>query len=152
MITAWCWTEEQEISDQFWVHCKCNLLNFSPVLFLTQYAVWQLKKIIAIKNLDNSYQDRQTSAKCRNFIFQFKEFRLFLASAPSQLIFLNVFLTQYAVWQLANLKPGPVVHSRWLTTACRLLRLYVETTRSTKNSVNLFFPIHVETFREWHPQ
>jgi hypothetical protein len=33
MITAWCWTKEQEISDQFWEHCKYNLLNFSPFLF-----------------------------------------------------------------------------------------------------------------------
>jgi hypothetical protein len=33
MITAWCWTKEQEISHQFWEYCKYNLLNFSPVLF-----------------------------------------------------------------------------------------------------------------------
>jgi hypothetical protein len=32
-----------------------------------------------------------------------------------------------------DLKPGPVVHSSWLTTACRILRLYVGTTRPTKN-------------------
>jgi hypothetical protein len=37
--------------------------------------------------LKNSYQDRQTSAKSRNVIFKFKEFRLFLAISPSQLIF-----------------------------------------------------------------
>jgi hypothetical protein len=34
---------------------------------------------------------------------------------------------------LANLKPRPVVHTRRLTTACRILRLYVGTTRPTKN-------------------
>lgn len=28
---------------------------------------------------------------------------------------------------LAAMKPGPVVHSRWLTTACRILRLYAGT-------------------------
>ncbi|GBM34623.1 hypothetical protein AVEN_214759-1 [Araneus ventricosus] len=28
---------------------------------------------------------------------------------------------------LANRKPGPVVHSRWLTTASRILRIYVST-------------------------
>jgi hypothetical protein len=58
-----------------------------------------LKKRIAIKNLENSYQDRQTSAKSRNLLFKFKDFQLFLAGALSQLIFLNVFLTQYAVCQ-----------------------------------------------------
>jgi hypothetical protein len=95
MITAWCWTKEQEISDQFWEHFKYNLLNFSPVfffnVFLTQYAVWQLKKRIAIKNLENSYQDRQTSGKSRNLLFKFKDFQQFFAGALSQFIFFNVF-------------------------------------------------------------
>jgi hypothetical protein len=68
--------------------------------FLTQYAVWQLQKIIAFKNLENSYQDRQRSAKSRSLLFIFKEFQLFFAGALSQLIFLNVFPTQYVFWQL----------------------------------------------------
>jgi hypothetical protein len=32
---------------------------------------------------------------------------------------------------LANLTPGPVVHSRWLTTACRILRFYGSCTKPT---------------------
>jgi hypothetical protein len=69
----------------------------SQLIFLTQYAVWQLKKSIAIRNLENSYQDRQTSAKSRNLIFKFKDFQLFFAISLSQFIFLNVFLTQYLI-------------------------------------------------------
>ena len=38
---------------------------------------------------------------------------------------------------LALQKPGPVVHSRWLTTANRLLRLYVATDNPSKNLVEL---------------
>lgn len=34
---------------------------------------------------------------------------------------------------LANIKPGPVVHSRWLTKASRLLRLYVTTNTPSFN-------------------
>jgi hypothetical protein len=37
-----------------------------------------LKKRIAIKNLDNSYQGRQASIKNRNLIFKFEDFQLFL--------------------------------------------------------------------------
>ena len=38
---------------------------------------------------------------------------------------------------LALRKPGPVVHSRWLTTANRLLRLYVATERPSSNLITL---------------
>ncbi|GBN29919.1 hypothetical protein AVEN_253455-1 [Araneus ventricosus] len=38
---------------------------------------------------------------------------------------------------LANRKPGPVVHSRWLTTASRILRLYVSTRNPSSNLVIL---------------
>jgi len=38
---------------------------------------------------------------------------------------------------LALQKPGPVVHSRWLTTANRLLRLYVATAIPSENLVEL---------------
>jgi len=38
---------------------------------------------------------------------------------------------------LALQKPGPVVHSRWLTTANRILRLYVSTDNPTENLVTL---------------
>ena len=38
---------------------------------------------------------------------------------------------------LALQKPGPIVHSRWLTTANRLLRLYVATNKPSKNLVEL---------------
>ncbi|GBN56983.1 hypothetical protein AVEN_233686-1 [Araneus ventricosus] len=38
---------------------------------------------------------------------------------------------------LANIKPGPVVHSRWLTTASRILRLYVSTRNPSDNLVIL---------------
>ncbi|XP_031621365.1 uncharacterized protein LOC116339554 [Contarinia nasturtii] len=34
---------------------------------------------------------------------------------------------------LANIKPGPIAHSRWLTKASRLLRLYVTTNNPSKN-------------------
>lgn len=34
---------------------------------------------------------------------------------------------------LANIKPGPIAHSRWLTKANRLLRLYVTTNKPSKN-------------------
>ncbi|XP_017476032.1 PREDICTED: uncharacterized protein LOC108366213 isoform X2 [Rhagoletis zephyria] len=34
---------------------------------------------------------------------------------------------------LANIKPGPIAHSRWLTKASRLLRLYVTTAKPSKN-------------------
>lgn len=34
---------------------------------------------------------------------------------------------------LANIKPGPIVHSRWLTKASRLLRLYVATSDPSNN-------------------
>lgn len=34
---------------------------------------------------------------------------------------------------LANMKPGPIAHSRWLTKASRLLRLYVTTNKPSKN-------------------
>jgi hypothetical protein len=36
---------------------------------------------------------------------------------------------------LASYKPGPVVHSRWLTTANRILRLYVSTKKPSQNLV-----------------
>jgi hypothetical protein len=51
------------------------------------------KKGIVIKNLENSYQERQTSAQSTNFLFKFKDFQRFFAGAPSQIIF----LIQYAV-------------------------------------------------------
>lgn len=38
---------------------------------------------------------------------------------------------------LASKKPGPVVHSRWLTTASRLLRLYVSTIEPSDSLVEL---------------
>ena len=34
---------------------------------------------------------------------------------------------------LSHIKPGPIAHSRWLTKANRLLRLYVTTNKPTKN-------------------
>lgn len=34
---------------------------------------------------------------------------------------------------LSNIKPGPIAHSRWLTKASRLLRLYVTTNKPSKN-------------------
>ena len=34
---------------------------------------------------------------------------------------------------LANIKPGKIVHSRWLTKAARLLRLYVTTENPDAN-------------------
>lgn len=34
---------------------------------------------------------------------------------------------------LANLKAGPIVHSRWITKASRILRLYVTKTEPSKN-------------------
>jgi hypothetical protein len=39
------------------------------------------------------------NAKSRNLLFKFKDFQMFFAGALSQLIFLNVFLTQYAALQ-----------------------------------------------------
>jgi hypothetical protein len=78
MITAWCWTKEQEISDQFWEHFKYNLLIFCPVLFFLCFfdsiCCLTTKKRIAIKNLETSYHDRQTSAKSRILIFKFKDY------------------------------------------------------------------------------
>ncbi|GBO09129.1 hypothetical protein AVEN_122935-1 [Araneus ventricosus] len=38
---------------------------------------------------------------------------------------------------LANRKPGPVAHSRWLTTASRILRLYVSIRNPSDNLVIL---------------
>lgn len=38
---------------------------------------------------------------------------------------------------LAHIKPGPIVHSRWLTRANRLLRLYVTTNNPSKNLIIL---------------
>ena len=38
---------------------------------------------------------------------------------------------------LANKKPGPISHSRWLTTANRLLRLYIATSTPSKKLKNL---------------
>ena len=38
---------------------------------------------------------------------------------------------------LANKKPGPVNHSRWLTTATRILRLYVATEKPSKKLMTL---------------
>jgi hypothetical protein len=66
-------------------------------VFPTQYAFCQLKKRSAFKNLEKSYQGRQTSAKSSNLLFKFKDFQQSFAGALSQLIFLNVFLTSYAV-------------------------------------------------------
>jgi len=34
--------------------------------------------------------------------------------------------------ELANKKPGPISQSRWLTTACRILRLYLSTDKPSK--------------------
>jgi hypothetical protein len=48
-------------------------------VFLTQYAVCQVKKRISIKNLEKNYQGRQASAKSRNLLFKFKDFHLFFA-------------------------------------------------------------------------
>ena len=39
--------------------------------------------------------------------------------------------------ELGNRKPGPICHSRWLTTASRILRLYVSTEKPDKNLVIL---------------
>ncbi|GBO18799.1 hypothetical protein AVEN_199579-1 [Araneus ventricosus] len=38
---------------------------------------------------------------------------------------------------LANRKPGPVVYSRWLTTASRILRLYVSTKNPSNDYIDL---------------
>ena len=38
---------------------------------------------------------------------------------------------------LALRKPGPIAHSRWLTTACRILRLYVATEKPSDNLIIL---------------
>jgi len=35
--------------------------------------------------------------------------------------------------ELANMKPGQIVHSRWLTKASRILRLYVSTSSPSEN-------------------
>lgn len=43
----------------------------------------------------------------------------------------------YCNEELANRHPGPVVHSRWLTTACRLMRLYIGTKNPSVNLVTL---------------
>lgn len=34
---------------------------------------------------------------------------------------------------LSNIKPGPIAHSRWITKASRVLRLYVTTNKPSKN-------------------
>lgn len=34
---------------------------------------------------------------------------------------------------LANIKPGPIGHSRWITKASRLLRLYIATENPSQN-------------------
>ena len=36
-----------------------------------------------------------------------------------------------------NLKPGPLSHSKWLTTASRILRFYISTKNPTENLVIL---------------
>lgn len=41
------------------------------------------------------------------------------------------------VEQLINLQPGPIFHARWLTLACRILRLYVGTDKSMSYYSNL---------------
>jgi hypothetical protein len=38
---------------------------------------------------------------------------------------------------LAKKEPGPIIHSRWLTTANRILRLYVSSTSSSTELVLL---------------
>ena len=50
--------------------------------------------------------------------------------------------------QLASQKPGPLNHSRWLTTACRILRLYVATSEPSsvlldlvRYIMNLYVPV-----------
>jgi hypothetical protein len=54
----------------------------------------KLKKRIGIKNLENSYQDRQTSAKSRNLIFKFKEFQRVFAGALQ-------FYNQMQTWRIS---------------------------------------------------
>jgi len=39
--------------------------------------------------------------------------------------------------ELGNRKPGPICHSRWLTTFSRIIRLYVSTEKPDKNLVIL---------------
>jgi hypothetical protein len=73
---------------------KISSIFLLSYFFLTQ-TLTKKNKRIAIKNLEKSYQDRQTSAKSRNLFFKFKDFQLFFAGALSQLTLLNVFLTQY---------------------------------------------------------
>ncbi|XP_049318586.1 uncharacterized protein LOC125780355 [Bactrocera dorsalis] len=50
---------------------------------------------------------------------------------------------------LGNVKPGPIVHSRWLTKASRLLRLYVTTNSPSENlrilatfAMKVYVPMH----------
>lgn len=38
---------------------------------------------------------------------------------------------------LGNLKPGPIHNARWLTTASRVLRLYIASKKSSKNLLAL---------------
>jgi len=38
---------------------------------------------------------------------------------------------------LASQKPGPVNHARWLTTACRILRLYIATSQPSSKLIDL---------------
>ncbi|CAH1113215.1 unnamed protein product [Psylliodes chrysocephalus] len=38
---------------------------------------------------------------------------------------------------LSNLQPGPISHSRWLTTASRILRLYISSKKPTENLITL---------------
>lgn len=50
---------------------------------------------------------------------------------------------------LANKLPGPIHHARWLTKACRVLRLYVSSNKPTKNLVGLvtyIMQVYVPTF------
>lgn len=39
--------------------------------------------------------------------------------------------------ELANKLPGPIHHARWLTKACRILRMYVATENPSKNLIDL---------------
>jgi hypothetical protein len=78
-------------------------------MFFDEICCLTTKKKNCHQKLGKSCQGRQTSAKSRNLLFKFKDFYLFCAGALSQLIFLNVFLTQYAVWQLKTELPSKKV-------------------------------------------
>lgn len=45
----------------------------------------------------------------------------------------NAVASGFCPEDLANIKPGPIVHSRWLTKASRILRLYVTTKSPSEN-------------------